>query len=65
MEAKNLIYVARVHAETFPRQTLSREWISCNFNAFPRIRYYLAEINRELLAIFNGLRKVDFAKKLF
>jgi ribosomal protein S18 acetylase RimI-like enzyme len=37
--------VARIHAEAFPRQQRSEEWIACNARAFPRCRYFVAEVN--------------------
>lgn len=36
--------VARIHAEAFPRQHRSEEWIACNVRAFPRCRYFVAEV---------------------
>lgn len=35
--------VARVHERAFPRQRYSREWVECNFRAFPRMQYFVAE----------------------
>jgi len=43
MKKEDILNVSKIHTEAFPRQNHSLEWISSNFNAFPRIRYYLAE----------------------
>lgn len=48
MEKEDILDVSKIHAKAFPRQNYSLEWISSNFNAFPRIRYYLAETPREI-----------------
>lgn len=37
--------VARIHAEAFPHQQRSEEWIACNARAFPRCRYFVTEVN--------------------
>lgn len=34
---------ARVHETAFVKQKLSKEWITSNSRAFPRIQYYVAE----------------------
>src|SRR3989339_758911 len=43
MRNDDLLAVAKVHKAAFPRQLLSASWIKCNFNAYPRIRYFVAE----------------------
>jgi hypothetical protein len=35
--------MAEIHAEAFSRQGHSAEWIRYNAQAFPRMRYYVAE----------------------
>lgn len=35
--------VAAVHSEVFARQSASRKWVKCNFNAYPRIMMFAAE----------------------
>lgn len=52
--------VAKVHEETFLRQTLSRKWISCNFQAFPRIRYFVAEIDQDVVGYVQWTEKSGF-----
>jgi len=55
MKKEDILDVSKIHAEAFPRQKHSLEWISSNFNAFPRIRYSLADPNIDLL-FFASLR---------
>jgi ribosomal protein S18 acetylase RimI-like enzyme len=38
----DLAAVASVHAQAFPGQQSSLEWITCNAHAYPRMRYYVA-----------------------
>ncbi|RJP51993.1 MAG: GNAT family N-acetyltransferase [Anaerolineaceae bacterium] len=35
--------VAEVHKAAFVRQTMSRDWIQCNFNAYPLMQLFVAE----------------------
>lgn len=41
----DLAAVAVVHAQAFPRQQSSLDWITCNAQAFPRMRYYVAVVD--------------------
>ena len=60
MVLEDVSKVARVHEEVFVRQTLSRQWISCNFQAFPRIRYFVAEVDQDLVGYIQWTEKSGF-----
>ncbi len=42
MEEKDIEAAALVHAAAFPRQTFSKDWVTCGFKAFPKIQYFVA-----------------------
>lgn len=56
--------VAIVHSQTFSRQLNSIEWVTCNFNAYPRIMIFVA-INKEnlLIGYIQWLQKSGFRKE--
>lgn len=56
----DLLDVASVHAQAFPRQLRSREWIACNAQAFPRIRYYVAEDSEGICGFICWTEKSGF-----
>lgn len=60
MQQSDLEHVAVINAEAFPRQTLSLEWISCNFKAYPRTRYYVAEDSGEIIGFIQWTEKSGF-----
>jgi ribosomal protein S18 acetylase RimI-like enzyme len=64
MTVEDTLAVSRVHAEAFPRQTLSDLWITCNFNAFPRIRLFIAEIDKEIVGYIQWTEKSGFRKEV-
>ena len=43
MTIQDIHPVAEVHKAAFVRQTMSRDWIQCNFNAYPRMQLFVAE----------------------
>lgn len=55
---------ACVHRENFPRQTLSYEWITCNFNAFPKTKYFVAEREENLIGYIQWTEKSGFRKEV-
>ncbi len=61
-EEKDLEYIAKIHSEAFLRQTLSQEWVSCNFRAFPRIKYFVAEIEAKIVGYIQWIEKSGFRK---
>lgn len=64
MKVDDIAAVAKVHSETFLRQKNSQEWVSCNFNAFPRIRYYLAEVGKIIVGYIQWIEKSGFRQEV-
>ncbi|MBA2556808.1 MAG: GNAT family N-acetyltransferase [Chloroflexi bacterium] len=60
MLESDLTAVAELHARTFPRQRLSREWIECNWRAFPRMQYFVAEELGQVLGFIHWTQKSGF-----
>lgn len=63
-EEKDINVIARVHSEAFLRQTLSYEWVSCNFRAFPRIKYFVAETEAGVVGYIQWIEKSGFRKEV-
>lgn len=64
MRIEDLLNVAKVHKEAFPRQLHSEQWISCNFNAYPRIRFFVAEDEGTILGYAQWIEKSGFRKEV-
>lgn len=64
MTKADLLDVAKVHQEAFPRQMHSEEWIFCNFNAYPRIRLFVAEDEGRILGYIQWIEKSGFRKEV-
>ena len=43
MTAQDIHPAAEVHKAAFVRQSMSQDWIQCNFNAYPRMQLFVAE----------------------
>jgi len=56
--------VAVVHKEAFPRQSESLEWISCNYKAYPRIQYFVAESQGQIVGYIEWLQKSGLRKEV-
>jgi ribosomal protein S18 acetylase RimI-like enzyme len=61
---QDLFNVAKVHKEAFPRQLHSEQWITCNFNAYPRIRLFVAEDEGTILGYVQWIEKSGFRKEV-
>ncbi len=55
--------MALVHHEAFSRQTMSEKWIVCNFQAFPRIRQFVALLEGEVIGYIQWVEKSGFRKE--
>jgi ribosomal protein S18 acetylase RimI-like enzyme len=64
MTKQALLDVAGVHRGAFPRQQESEQWISCNFNAYPRIRLFVAEDEGAVLGYVQWTEKSGFRKEV-
>ena len=56
--------VAAVHSEVFARQSASRKWVKCNFNAYPRIMMFVAEHgDGHIAGYIQWIQKSGFRKE--
>ena len=55
--------MAAVHAAAFPRQLDSAAWIECNFRAYPRIAYFVAEKGGAVIGFIEWIQKSGFRKE--
>jgi hypothetical protein len=55
---------AQVHREAFSRQILSYEWITCNFKAFPKTKYFIAEVEEKIVGYIQWTEKSGFRKEV-
>jgi len=62
MESTDVADVANVHARSFPRQLNSHDWVSCNFNGYPRIRIFVAQVDKEIVGYIQWMEKSGFRK---
>ena len=64
MEAQDISVVASIHAEAFPRQSRSGEWIECNHRAYPRIQYFVAVADNLVLGFIEWIQKSGFSEEV-
>lgn len=64
MRNEDISNVAKVHGEAFPRQLLSEKWIACNFNAYPRTKYFVAEDKEKIVGFVQWIEKSGFRKEV-
>lgn len=63
MHEKDISAVARIHGESFSRQSASSKWVSCNFNAYPRVMMFVAENDvGDVIGYIQWLQKSGFRK---
>ena len=56
--------IARLHAQAFPRQQRSLDWIRCNFAAFPRIMSFVARDEKDqIVGYIQWIQKSGFRKE--
>ena len=64
MTQKDIQTVAHIHSEAFSRQFASTKWVTCNFNAHPRILMYVAIAeNDQVVGYIQWLQKSGFRKE--
>jgi ribosomal protein S18 acetylase RimI-like enzyme len=51
---------AEVHAQAFPRQQRSREWMECNARSFPRVQIFVAEDAGDVIGFAMWSQKAGF-----
>lgn len=64
MLKKDIGAVAVIHHEAFERQLESTQWVTCNFNAYPRIMMFVA-VNEldQVVGYIQWLQKSGFRKE--
>ena len=60
MEENDLDKVAIVHANAFPRQGHSKEWLSCTYKASPRTLCFVIEQNNKIQGYIIWAQKSGF-----
>jgi ribosomal protein S18 acetylase RimI-like enzyme len=60
----DLAAVAQIHADAFPRQKHSAQWVECNARALPRMRYYVAESEARIRGFVLWTEKSGFRDKV-
>jgi ribosomal protein S18 acetylase RimI-like enzyme len=60
MTADDICPVSKVHKAAFVRQTMSQEWIQCNFNAYPRMQYFVAVEDSAIVGYIHWTEKSGF-----
>lgn len=64
MHHEDIEEVARLHAQAFPRQQNSVDWIKCNFAAFPRIMSFAARDEKDqIVGYIQWIQKSGFRKE--
>lgn len=64
MHRDDIDEIARLHAQAFPRQQNSLDWIMCNFAAFPRIMSFVARDERDqIVGYIQWIQKSGFRKE--
>ena len=59
-EEADITQIASVHAEAFPRQGHSKEWISCQILARPMVQIFIAETEGKVLGYATWTEKSGF-----
>ena len=62
MMAHDINPVAEVHKAAFVRQTMSQEWIRCNFSAYPRMLLFIAEEGCVIAGYIHWTQKSGFRR---
>ena len=55
---------AAIHEVSFPRQTLSQDWISANFNAFPKVIPFVAQVDDQIIGYIFWTQKSGFRSEV-
>lgn len=63
MHHEDIDAVAKIHTQSFPRQHSSEKWITCNFNAYPRVMLFVArdELDK-VIGYIQWIHKSGFRK---
>lgn len=64
MAAEDIEQVSLIHNRVFVRQGRSREWVECNFRAFPRMRYFVAQNEGRLEGYIHWTERSGFRERV-
>ena len=64
MTEADIAAAAAIHQAVFNRQLDSAVWVTCNFKAYPRILYFVAELNGAVVGFIEWIQKSGFRKEV-
>jgi ribosomal protein S18 acetylase RimI-like enzyme len=64
MTEADIAAAAAIHQAVFNRQLDSVAWVTCNFRAYPRILYFVAELNGAVVGFIEWIQKSGFRKEV-
>jgi ribosomal protein S18 acetylase RimI-like enzyme len=64
MVEEDIKAVAEIHKKAFQRQQESKKWIKCNFQAYPRMQYYIASKGDSIIGYILWIQKSGFRSKV-
>lgn len=64
MTMRDIKGAAAVHKTAFLGEENSEKWIECNFRAFPRMQYFVAEDNGTIIGFIHWNQKGGFRSKV-
>ncbi|MBI5579981.1 MAG: GNAT family N-acetyltransferase [Deltaproteobacteria bacterium] len=64
MEKEDVERVSLVHRQAFIRQRYSLEWIECNFRAFPRMQYFVAQEEGSVIGYIQWTERSGFREEV-
>ena len=64
MTEADIAAAAAIHQAAFNRQLDSAAWVTCNFKAYPRILYFVAELNGAVVGFIEWIQKSGFRKEV-
>lgn len=63
LDKNDIVAAAKIHAEAFPRQQHSEQWLACALGAYPRTLCYVLEQDKQVLAYIIWSQKSGFRVK--
>jgi ribosomal protein S18 acetylase RimI-like enzyme len=64
MTEADIAAAAGIHKAVFNRQLDSVAWVTCNFRAYPRVLYFVAELNGAVIGFVEWIQKSGFRKEV-
>jgi ribosomal protein S18 acetylase RimI-like enzyme len=63
MQSVDMDAVAELHSDAFQRQFSSRQWVACNFQAYPRILIFVALQDDVIVGYIQWIQNSGFRKE--